>query len=79
MSVDIIFMLSKFPAHRDAILREYRTNEEFKSLCEDFYSTAKALERYQERMMNDVKNELEYRKVFKDLEGEIVRFLSPRN
>ena len=78
MSDDIIFMLSKFPTHRNLILNEYMNNEEFKSLCEDFYSTAQALENYREKMMNDVKNELEYRKVFRDLEKEIIRFLDTK-
>ena len=53
-------------------------NEEFKCLCEDFYCTARTLEDYQERMMNDVRNELEYRKVFRDLEKEIIRFLDTK-
>lgn len=78
MGDDIIFMLSKFPSHRNLILDEYMNNEEFKSLCEDFYSTARTLETYQERMMSDVKNELEYRNVFQDLEKEIIRFLDTK-
>ncbi len=78
MGDDIIFMLSKFPGHRNLILDEYMNNEEFKSLCEDFYSTARTLETYQERMMSDVKNELEYRNVFQDLEKEIIRFLDTK-
>lgn len=75
MSDDINFILSKFPDHRNRILREYLTNDEFKSLVEDFYSAASTLDSFDKKMENDTRNEMEYRKVFRDLEKEIVQFL----
>lgn len=75
MSDDIKFILSKFPDHRNRILSEYLTNDEFKGLVEDFYSAAMALDNYDKKMRTDTRNELEYRNVFRDLEKEIIQFL----
>jgi hypothetical protein len=75
MNEDIKFMMSRFSAYKEQILDAYETNEEFKSLCEDFYSSALILENYKKKMLKDKKNELEYRKVFLDLENEILNFL----
>lgn len=75
MSEDIDFILGKFPDHRNRILNEYLTNDEFKELVEDFYSAARTLERYDKKMKTDTENELEYRRVFRDLEKEIIQFL----
>lgn len=75
MSADIDFILGKFPDHRNRILNEYLTNDEFRELVEDFYSAAKALDNYDRKMKTDTRNELEYRRVFRDLENEIIQFL----
>jgi len=75
MNEDIKFMMSRFSAYKEQILDAYESNDEFKSLCEDFYSSALILENYKKKMLKDKKNELEYRKVFLDLENEILNFL----
>lgn len=75
MSDDINFILSKFPDHRNRILSEYLSNDEFKGLVEDFYSAARILDNYDMKMKTDTRNELEYRRVFRDLEKEIIQFL----
>jgi hypothetical protein len=75
MSEDVKFMMSRFSAYKDQILDAYETNEEFKSLCEDFYSSAMILENYKRKILKDKKSELEYRKLFLDLENEVLNFL----
>ena len=75
MSEDVKFMMSRFSAYKEQILDAYETNEEFKSLCEDFYSSALILENYKKKILKDKKSELEYRKLFLDLENEVLNFL----
>jgi hypothetical protein len=75
MNDDVKFMMDRFSAFRERILNAYQTNEEFKSLCEDFYSSALILKNYKKKMMQDKKSELEYRKLFLELETEILNFL----
>ena len=75
MNEDVKYMMSRFSAYKEQILDAYETNEEFKSLCEDFYSSALILENYKKKILKDKKSELEYRKLFLDLENEILNFL----
>lgn len=75
ISEDVKFMVDRFSSYKSQILEAYQTNDEFKSLCEDFYSSALILENLKRRLLKDKKNELEYRKLFLDLESEILDFL----
>jgi hypothetical protein len=79
MSEDIKFMLERFSAHKEQILDAYQTNEEFKTLVEDFYSSALALENFKRKILRERKSELEYRKLFLDLENEILNYLGTIN
>jgi hypothetical protein len=76
MDEEIKFMISRYPAFKDKIIDAYKASDEFKGLCDDFYSSSKILEGYREKVMKDINNELEYRKLFIDLESEILKFLS---
>lgn len=76
MDEEIKFMISRYPAFKDRIVTAYKDSDEFKGLCEDFYSSSKILEGYKEKVIKDINNELEYRKLFLDLESEILKFLS---
>jgi len=76
MNDDISFILSRFPTYRSKIVDQYLHNEEFKTLCEDLYSSAKILEEQQKVLFSQYQGELEYRKLYLELERELVRFLS---
>ena len=76
MDEEIKFMISRYPAFKDKIIDAYKESDEFKGLCDDFYSSSRILEGYREKVMKDINNELEYRKLFLDLESEILKFLS---
>jgi hypothetical protein len=75
MSDDVKFMMDRFSAYKDQILDAYQSNDEFKTLCEDFYASALILENVKKKLLKDKRSELEYRKLFLDLEGEILNFL----
>ena len=75
MSDDVKFMMDRFSLYKDQILEAYQTNDEFKSLCEDFYSSALILENLKQKLLKDKRSELEYRRLFLDLENEILDFL----
>ena len=75
MSEDLEFMIRRFPLHRDKILNEYNTNDEFKTLCEDFYTCAQILHHQKKANIENKKNELEFQELFLDLEHELVHCL----
>jgi hypothetical protein len=76
MGDDLKFILDRFSSHRDRILDAYKANEEFKGLCQDFYTSAQQLDNLKIRIFKDRKSELEYRKLFLDLENEPLNFLN---
>lgn len=78
MEVEVIFMLNKFPAYRKAILKAYMDDEEFKSLCQDYYSASQSYENLQRKIIKNYKGELEYRELFLELEKEIMEFLDSK-
>jgi hypothetical protein len=71
----IAFMLNRFPTHRSKIIDQYTNNEDFKTLCQDLHSSARMLELRQKLLLSHSTSELEYRKLYLDLENEVVRFL----
>lgn len=76
MRDEVLYMLHRFPEHRKLILKAYDDNEEFKSLCHDFYVSAKTLTKYQHNTIKNLKAEVEYQRLFADLEKEIVGYLN---
>jgi hypothetical protein len=79
MSEDIEFMIKRFPMHKDKILNESKSNDEFKTLCEDFYACALMLQNQKKKIIKNKTSELEYRKLFLDLEDELANFLTVKN
>ena len=45
-------------------------------MCQDFYFSARTIENYKNDMIKNLKGELEYQRVFADLEKEIVEYLN---
>lgn len=65
----ITFITSRFPTYRGKVIEYYQSDDDFKVLCDDFYSCVKMLESHR-------KGEREYQVLALDLEKEIARFLS---
>jgi hypothetical protein len=62
--------------YKDKILNEYKANDEFKTLCEDFYACALLLQNQKKKIIKNKTSELEYRKLFLDLEDELANILT---
>ena len=69
------FILSKFPDHRAKIMELYNQQEDFRTLCIDFLNTVQSLEECRKNSINDKEIEIEFSKLFVDLEREIIRSL----
>ena len=76
MTEDIRFAIARFPIYKERILKAYQHNEEFKSLCEDFYSSALILKNSKNKVLQDRKSDLEYQKLFLDLETDLLNYLA---
>jgi hypothetical protein len=75
MDDDLKFILDRFSSRRARILAFYQENEEFKGLCQDFYTSAQQLDNLKKKILKDRASELEYRKLFLELESDLLKLL----
>jgi hypothetical protein len=70
------YITKRFPDHNATIVRLFKNNESFRTLCEDYYKCIKAL-RHWRRSDRDTASERreEYEALLIDLEEEILHHL----
>ena len=72
MKKDLDYILKKLPDHKESINLLYETNDDFRTLCEDYLTTAKGLEEYRNKSMEDRELETEFAQTYLELEREII-------
>lgn len=71
-------MLSRFPEYEDTIKVLYHFDDEFKSLCEDYFTTRMNAEKFKIRATENRVAESEYKSLSKTLEQEIIEYIGSR-
>ena len=69
------YILSRYPDHRAKIVEIFNNDEDFRILCEDFYTSATALEGSRQSTIKNREVENEYSQVYVELEKEIIHLL----
>ena len=69
------YVLEKLPDHRDTIAELYERNDDFRTLCEDYLTTAKGLEESRNYSIQGKELENEYAQTYVELEREIIYML----
>jgi hypothetical protein len=75
MTKEFVYVLGKFPDHRDKIIDLYNKDEDFRTLCEDYVTSIQAAEERRLNAIKDRKIEREFLHVNMELEKEIIRLL----
>jgi hypothetical protein len=75
MQRELELLLESFPEHREKFVELFRENEDFKSLCLDYWQCKTAIIKIHEIVLEDVRTECEYIKLCIDLEREAIDFL----
>ena len=75
MSTSLEYLLEKFPDHRSKIIVLYNTDEDFRMLCDDYFTAVQGLEKYREKGLKNKDNENEYSQIYVELEKEIIKLL----
>ena len=70
--------IEPFAEHKDVIERLYLADDEFKALCDDYYTCKVNAEKLKNTVSEDKQRELEYRHLLLDLEKEILDYLQKR-
>jgi hypothetical protein len=79
MEIALEYILRKFPDHRDTMTDLYCTDEDFRILCVDYFTTINTLAESRLKSINDRTIENEFLQLSLDLEKEIVHVLHKRN
>ena len=69
------YILEKLPDHRSTITELYERNDDFRTLCEDYLTTAKGLEESRNNSIRDREMENEFAHTYLELEREIIYML----
>lgn len=76
MQSELDMLLENFPEHREKVIELFRSNDDFKSLCMDYWQCKIAMLKFHETVLDDLRTENEYIKLCMDLELEAIDFLN---
>ena len=71
MDEEVIYLLNRFPKHKKLLMESYTNNEEFRTLCQDYYNSAITLEKSEHKVAKGLKSRQEYERLYSDLENSI--------
>ena len=70
---------SRFAEYIETIKMLYKVDDDFKTLCDDYMTSKTSLEEFHEKAMQDKQMELEYKRLYRDLEKEILEYVARRS
>jgi len=76
MGKSLEYIVEKFPDHRTTIIHLYNKDGDFRTLYEDYLTSALMLEKYRQYAIKDKRAENVYSELYVELEEEIIHLLS---
>ena len=75
MPVAHILNIKPFSEYKETIELLYSLDDDFKTLCDDYYLSKMNTEKFRNRSFKDHESELEYKNLTLELEKEILEYL----
>jgi hypothetical protein len=75
MNAELICMVDNFPDLREMILSLYERNEEFQTLCFDYFLCLRSLDQWEINRQKDEKFIQEYKELRRTLESELLQII----
>ncbi|PIF34495.1 hypothetical protein CLU81_5146 [Flavobacterium sp. 9] len=75
MPIPEVLNVEKFKSHRELIRILYQVDGDFKNMCDDYSMSRFCIEKYKEKLAQDLGVKKEYEKLFAELEKEILRYI----
>ena len=75
MNAELICMFEKFPGLREKIQSLYESDDEFQTLCFDYFLCVRSLTQWETNLEKDEKFILEYTELKGTLESELLRYI----
>jgi hypothetical protein len=74
----LIWIIGQFPKHADIIQVLFLADDDFRTLCEDYYISKMRAEKLKGKILEDLHGELEYLDLSSTLEKEIIEYIKNR-
>lgn len=78
MNAELICMFEKFPGMREKIQSLYERDDEFQTLCFDYFLCVRSLTQWETNLKKDEKFIHEYSELQRTLESELLRYIEKR-
>ncbi|MHA4845697.1 hypothetical protein ACX0G7_16095 [Flavitalea antarctica] len=69
---------AQFAKYKETIEMLYQVDDDFRTLCDDYLTSKMGLEEFKEKSIEDRQRELEYKRLSRELEKEIVEYVTKR-
>jgi hypothetical protein len=76
MPIPEVLNIEKFASHKELIRILYLVDNDFKIMCDDYNMSKICIEKYQEKLVQDVGSKKEYEDLFVELEKEILIYIN---
>lgn len=78
MNAELMCMFEKFPGLREKILSLYEKDDEFQTLCFDYFLCIRSLTQWETNLKKDEKFIYEYSELKRTLESELLQYIDRR-
>ena len=78
MNAELICMFEKFPGLKEKIQSLYEKDDEFQTLCFDYFLCVRSLTQWESNLEKDEKFIIEYSELKITLESELLRYIERR-
>lgn len=75
MRKELIHTLDRFPEYRTKIQGLYQLNEDFRSLCEDYFLCREQLQKIKTQNLSGKLTQIECQQLCLDLEKELINYI----
>jgi len=74
----LTWIIGQFPKHAELIHRLFLDDDDFRSLCEDYFTSKMTAEKLKGKLIEDLKGEMVYLDLSSTLEKEILEYIKNR-
>ena len=77
-TLPISLNISRFAEYVETIKMLYQVDDDFKNLCDDYLISKKSLEKFRKKSLENRQQALEYQRLSRELENEMLEYVIKR-
>ncbi|HNP24334.1 MAG TPA: hypothetical protein PKM63_19080 [Panacibacter sp.] len=76
MQKELDYIINRFPEYRGKLMELFSSNDDFRSLCDDYWQCSQTASRFNDNSIEHARMENSYKMLRLDLEQEVLHFLN---